>query len=457
MKYLCMIFFVGVSSAQTYYIAPTGSDGGTGAIGDPFATFEKAETVLYAGDTLLVRGGIYTQRINMGTRDGTSGSPIVIANYPGESPIIDGDTVTVPEGYGLVDMNCAYLYISGLEVMNSSQNGVRLTDQYCKVSNLLVHDITGTGIGGYRDYSIIEDCVGYNLAMANENHVMEGEDGAPLPGQYWGAGFAIGRSTVAGGTDTVDYAIIRRCVVHDCWGEGISSFEAKHSTIEDNTIYDVYSNMLYLSDTEDGLVQRNLIYTTKPMFAVHKAQQIGIAISDEVEHPQGDRDTVINNMVFNCYINLYLSGYVYTNMLIANNTFVNSLDLAGIQVTGDASSYTNCSFVNNLTVQDGVLPVIYFNAPTLQTLIFSHNLWSKAPHDSAVGDGDVVADPLLMKTGDTTAGDLTVSYFSLQSSSPAIDVGEDVGLSYVGIAPDMGAREYTTPTTYFSKRLGKRN
>jgi hypothetical protein len=133
------------------------------------------------------------------------------------------------------------------------------------------------------------------------------------------------------------------------------------------------------------------------------------------------------------------------------------LDLAGIQVTGDASSYTNCSFVNNLTVQDGVLPVIYFNAPTLQTLIFSHNLWSKAPHDSAVGDGDVVADPLLMKTGDTTAGDLTVSYFSLQSSSPAIDVGEDVGLSYVGIAPDMGAREYTTPTTYFSKRLGKRN
>ncbi|MDA8105729.1 MAG: hypothetical protein M0Z71_10160, partial [Nitrospiraceae bacterium] len=38
-------------TGKTYYMAPNGSDGGSGSTGSPWATFDKAMTVLRSGDT----------------------------------------------------------------------------------------------------------------------------------------------------------------------------------------------------------------------------------------------------------------------------------------------------------------------------------------------------------------------------------------------------------------------
>jgi hypothetical protein len=44
---------------------------------------------LKAGDTLYLRGGIYYESVYL-TQSGTAQSPIVIAAYPGELPVLDG-------------------------------------------------------------------------------------------------------------------------------------------------------------------------------------------------------------------------------------------------------------------------------------------------------------------------------------------------------------------------------
>ena len=43
-----------------YYVATDGNDGNAGSKDKPFATLNKANAVVHAGDTVWIRGGVYT-------------------------------------------------------------------------------------------------------------------------------------------------------------------------------------------------------------------------------------------------------------------------------------------------------------------------------------------------------------------------------------------------------------
>ena len=100
-------------------------------------------------------------------------------------------------------------------------------------------------------------------------------------------------------------------------------------------------------------------------------------------------------------------------------------------------------FENNIVQQDGELPVIAtIDQPGVT---YSHNLWSKSPYEAASGAGDIIANPLLQRTGDL----FSPNWFRLTGSSPAIDHAlsiPEVRLDFFGLArgnsPDMGAVEY---------------
>ena len=47
------------SFGAVYYVATDGSDNAAGTKDKPFASLNKANTVVHAGDTVWVRGGIY--------------------------------------------------------------------------------------------------------------------------------------------------------------------------------------------------------------------------------------------------------------------------------------------------------------------------------------------------------------------------------------------------------------
>ena len=51
---------VSVARAATYYVSPTGNDSASGTEEAlPFRTIQRAASVMRAGDTCLIRGGIY--------------------------------------------------------------------------------------------------------------------------------------------------------------------------------------------------------------------------------------------------------------------------------------------------------------------------------------------------------------------------------------------------------------
>ncbi len=126
--------------------------------------------------------------------------------------------------------------------------------------------------------------------------------------------------------------LLEHNVVHDVWGEGVSSTRCSHSTIEDNVIFDIYSAMLYVMNSEYTLVQRNLVYMTKSM------NRDGVSYPGAISHYNegtagymNSYNTFINNIVFNTG-KTFLSMCPLTNLLVANNVFINSHDVFHIQI-----------------------------------------------------------------------------------------------------------------------------
>ena len=163
-----------------YYVSPTGSDSQTGAIERPFASLQHAHDLAQPGDTIYLRGGVYalTNGIQL-TRDGTSGAPITIANYPGETPILDGSRMTSTEYYGragaggwvLDGSSVSWNHIVGLEICGGPMGGFVLRDQSHNnvVERLDVHD-NGRLAGSEGKGISLFGASSNNLFLNNDSH-----------------------------------------------------------------------------------------------------------------------------------------------------------------------------------------------------------------------------------------------------------------------------------------------
>jgi hypothetical protein len=84
---------VAAQSPTTYYLATNGSDSNPGTQSAPFRTFSRSLPKLRPGDTLIVRGGTYAERVMMtgsSLRSGTSSARITVRAAPNERPVIQG-------------------------------------------------------------------------------------------------------------------------------------------------------------------------------------------------------------------------------------------------------------------------------------------------------------------------------------------------------------------------------
>lgn len=77
-------------SLAAYFVSPAGSDSNNGlSAAAPFATIQKAASVMVAGNTCLIRGGIYRESVSV-PRSGTAAAPITFAAYNNEVVTISG-------------------------------------------------------------------------------------------------------------------------------------------------------------------------------------------------------------------------------------------------------------------------------------------------------------------------------------------------------------------------------
>ncbi len=83
------LFLMGRCFGADYYVSPDGDDGNPGLRYRPFRTISRAVSSVQPGDTVLIRKGIYRESVKIKT-DGRADARIIIKNYPGEKPVIDG-------------------------------------------------------------------------------------------------------------------------------------------------------------------------------------------------------------------------------------------------------------------------------------------------------------------------------------------------------------------------------
>ena len=413
-----------------YYVSPNGSDNNPGTRNLPWKTLNRAAGMLEPGDIVYVRGGVYQEAVEF-SRSGTSEDSIQIIAYPGETPVIDGNNFTLPgnNGGSLLEISGNFNFVSGLEVRYSSYLGVLVNGVHSIANKINSHHNLHSGMRIAGEHSIIEYSKVWSNDMQNYN------------GQY-----PQGDSAALTASRHPNYAIIRHNLVYENWGIGLSTYEANGTIIEDNIVFDNYATNIYLSDTTNVTFQRNFIYVTGNMTG---GTQVGIQIGDETSKPESANITIINNIVFGANRNLACfqgSTSKMTNVLIANNTFVNSTGEANIRISKDLS-FVNVSFINNIIQQDGELPII--SLPTNHPgLAFSNNLWSKPPNSSASGPGDFIGNPLFEQTGDP----YSPVWFKLSEASPAIDRAlslPNITHDFFGnpreAIPDMGAHEFILP------------
>lgn len=119
-----------------------------------------------------------------------------------------------------------------------------------------------------------------------------------------------------------------------------------------------------------------------------------------------------------------------TNCNIRNNIFSGITD-ANQALRFDAACHALLS--NNLYNVTNVARLGYPTAITYSTLL----QWQTASSNDI---NSISGDPLFV----------SISDFNLQPSSIAIDAGVDVGLPYIGVAPDLGALEFD-PSVFLNR------
>ena len=426
--------------ANTFFVSPSGNNANPGTQASPWKTLQYAVSKLSAGQTLYAMSGTYTETVTVNA-SGTAAAPITIAAYTGQSPIIDGATVTVGAYASLLKLHGSYINVSGFEIRNINVDGhggkggsatitggfgVSIEGNNDTVSNLNIHNTWSQGILASGNNSVIEyNTVSY-VAMSNCRAANTANCSSTPRG--W-ASCLSAASPYGSGLITFN-AIIKGNTVFNCWGEGISTWLSNGTTIEDNVTYNNWAQNLYVNNAWNTLVQRNIVYNT-PNNYVGKTASFTLAdeVTSTTNNPISGFPTVINNLLYNadlcafCWTNVAGTG-LYGG-LIANNT-INSPGLpSGITAfatggSGNSKNVTNVySFIyNNIVVGGGYVP-------SLGGLTLSNNLWSTKPATGAAnGAGDVIGNPQLAASGSTSAGQLTAKYFQLQASSPAIAKGK---------------------------------
>ena len=89
LKFSCFLLLSGQVQAATYYVAPDGDDNNDGSNAAPYATFSQANNMLTAGDTLIVKAGVYRQTMTI-SKSGTASQPIVIKAESDAKVVISG-------------------------------------------------------------------------------------------------------------------------------------------------------------------------------------------------------------------------------------------------------------------------------------------------------------------------------------------------------------------------------
>jgi hypothetical protein len=421
-----MIFILGVTSlvyfflfnqsasaaSKTYYISPGGDDSNSGSdSSSPFATFDKAITVLQPGDTLSVMAGEYKIMDNFDFNPmGTESRPIAIQAYDSnQKPTINfGYTVTNPKisGRNLIIKNIQF---------TQGHFCISITGVNITFSGVVAHDCSSGGININGQGIIIEDSEVYSSNLDNSTRE---EDAS------WNSGLKVG----LGGKDI----ILRRNKIYNNYGEGIAVTRGANVEVINNVIFDNYAIQLYIDNSYNILVDSNLIYCTEntKFDSLTGIEATGIGLGEEYYSKWGaqlKRIKIVNNIVSACgrgFANFFqIAGGGMDDVIIAHNTFW-EIDDRVFSISNGIDKSQNTYIMNNIF--DSLSSAAFGYMDDSTGIEFSNNLWVDGEPQykgDVTGPGDIYgSDPMFITP--PVINDPTT--FRLSPQSPAAKTAAEI-------------------------------
>jgi hypothetical protein len=357
-----------------------------------YITLQNLEIQGGGSEQVLVRGSNYfiMENCTLGNMSGGSGFKAYASG------------ISTPSNYGII-RNCFY------------DTGDRFEDNFLTPSN---HEYPNTGDGIWLGYGANHWEV-YNNTMKDWSH-----------GGFWM------ECDHSDGSYTNTYNKIHNNYITAAdidYGRGVGDLNSMPS----NNHNEFYDNLIYNTKTQNQIddygfkFYNNII--NKVSGSTYRASiGNGIALEGEgTSIPQYME--IYNNVIANCadrgikygWGGISRQGNIFSNNIIFNcDTTYNYL----LVIQDDPANLYN-TWQNNLFYKQGVTDTIGFKSQRLTVTQFN----AMNGTDGNVFVNNIAGNPLFV--------DAANGNFHLQSGSPAIDKGVNVGLPYSGSAPDIGAFE----------------
>lgn len=431
---LLLVPFIGYSTK--YYCSPTGSDDHAGTYASPFFTINKAMSVMSAGDTCYMRGGTYqyTGLQYNKTKSGSAGHYYNIWNYPGEVPIItksgtfDASTGN-DEGVGvnLIYLNgVGYIYIKGLTITGNTQP-VGDNQLYRAILGYSIHHCTFENLNVYgNSMGVLVSHNSYQDHFINSDFHHNFD-----PQSSYGNGDGLQIAYID--SDAVsDTNFVTGC---RAWNNADDGFDSHHGN--GLLIYDrdwAWHN----GYREDGTTAGG--------------NGDGFKLGDS----DGDLLSSTKRICRNC-LSFYnrLDGFDQNNgffrMILYNNTSYGNVRDGYRLSNDDATKSINMTMVNNISYgnsgviayvnRNGTLTTNTFKFGSAPSTVANTELCTLTSEDFISLDSTGVSSPRATKKDSWGTTLPSINFLQLASGSDMVNVGTNVGISYYGSAPDLGAFE----------------
>ncbi len=427
--------------AAVYFVSPEGDDSNPGTEGSPWRTVQHAAELLLPGQTVYIRAGTYAERVRP-RHSGMTGQYITYAAYPGESPVIDGGSLTLRgDQAALFEIRRrGYIRVTGLRIINAASrpntNGILVYESHhIAVENNSTVNTRSSGIGVWGSRNVVVS--GNEIVSACRGRWQE--------------------SLTVAGTDTFE---VKNNLVHDTGKEGIDAKDgSKHGKIHGNVVYNVQEVGIYI-DAWDKTTFDIKVYGN----VVHDVKNDGIAVASEMGGKLSNV-RIYNNVVYNSGavgITITRNGaedrpHPMRDISIVNNTVWNNGRGWGGGISIDNPDALDVLVRNNIVSRNESFQLSRSPDVAKRNATIDHNLIHGYRGD--LEDGEIYgANPV---KGNPRFVNALSGNFHLRESSPAIDRGGARGAPRSdfdgrarprGAGYDIGAYEYWRRHSAASRR-----
>ncbi len=374
-----------------FFVAPDGNDINDGSIENPFRTTGRAIEEVEAGDTIFLRGGVhdYSQTIEI-DKSGENGNLITLQAYQDEVPVLDFQGQPYGSGSRGINLDGSYWHLKGFIIQYAGDNGLNVKGSHNIMEQLVTRwnsdsglQLHGSDSGNASSYNLVINCDSYENYDAPING--ENADGFAAKFSIGEGNKFVGCRSWSNSDDGWDFWEAGNGVTaEDCWafrnGENIWG----------NPSFAGDGNGFKLGHGSGGhILIRCVAY-------------------DHLHHGIDINGNLTGVLVYNCTCvmnggrNFYFDEHSDTHVLRNNLSYLGSVTIYS-EIDDEYNSWNGFSV----------------DSEDFESL------------DSTGIDGPREPD-----------GELPhLCFLRLSKTSSLIDAGIDVGLPFVGDAPDLGAFE----------------